>query len=104
MSFYERHLLPPLIEQALAEARRVLKPQGRLLFCEHGLAPDAAVQRWQRTLAPLWQGLAGGCHLQRDAPQLLRRCGFRIDQLDAFYLPQTPRLLGFHTIGIASPV
>jgi ubiquinone/menaquinone biosynthesis C-methylase UbiE len=92
------------VEQALAEARRVLKPRGRLLFCEHGLAPDAAVQRWQRTLAPLWQRLAGGCHLQRDAPQLLQRCGFRVDQLDAFYLPQTPRLLGFHTIGIASPL
>lgn len=72
---------------ALREMRRVLKPGGRLLFCEHGLAPDASVRRWQQRLTPLWRPLAGGCHLNRDIPQLLRECGFQIGDLSSEYLP-----------------
>jgi ubiquinone/menaquinone biosynthesis C-methylase UbiE len=93
----------PALEQALEELRRVLKPGGRLLFCEHGLAPEASVQRWQRRIAPLWRPLAGGCDLTRDAPALLERWNFRVEQLERFYLPGTPRLVGYHSIGIARP-
>ena len=56
---------------ALREMRRVLAPGGRLLFCEHGRAPDESVRRWQDRLQPLWGKLAGGCHLGRDIPALL---------------------------------
>jgi SAM-dependent methyltransferase len=91
------------VEPALAEARRVLRPGGRLLFCEHGLAPDPGVARWQGIIAPVWQRLAGGCRLTRDAPRLLRGGGFRVEQLDTFYLARTPRILGYHTVGIARP-
>jgi ubiquinone/menaquinone biosynthesis C-methylase UbiE len=71
---------------ALKEMRRVLKPGGRLLFCEHGLAPDAAVVRWQHRLTPLWKPLAGGCHLNRDIPALIQAGGFHIGALDTRYL------------------
>ena len=47
--------LPP---ESLAEARRVLKPGGRLLFAEHGLAPDADVVRWQQRIEPIWKRMA----------------------------------------------
>jgi ubiquinone/menaquinone biosynthesis C-methylase UbiE len=71
---------------ALKEMRRVLKPAGRLLFCEHGLAPEATVAHWQRRLTPYWKPLAGGCHLDRDIPALLAAGGFHVRQLQTGYL------------------
>ena len=71
---------------ALQEMRRVLKPGGKLLFSEHGLAPDLPVVRWQNRLTPIWKPLAGGCHLNRDIPALIRAGGFSIGQLDSSYL------------------
>ncbi|PZR48527.1 class I SAM-dependent methyltransferase [Pseudomonas sediminis] len=71
---------------ALREMRRVLKPGGRLLFCEHGLAPDLPVVRWQKRLTPLWKPLAGGCHLDRDIPALIGAGGFHIRELSTGYL------------------
>jgi ubiquinone/menaquinone biosynthesis C-methylase UbiE len=93
----------PDVALALEQMRRVLKPGGRLLFCEHGAAPDSSVRRWQARLAPLWLRLAGGCHLLRDAPALLEAAGFRIAELDTHYLRGTPRLLGYHSLGVAHP-
>ena len=75
---------------ALQEMRRVLKPGGKLLFSEHGLAPDLPVVRWQHRLTPLWKPFSGGCHLNRDIPALIRAGGFSIGQLDSSYL-QGPR-------------
>src|ERR1700743_3406667 len=49
--------------KALGEMRRVLKPDGRMIFCEHGKAPDEKVNRWQDRLTPLWRSCFGGCHL-----------------------------------------
>ncbi|MDF3032045.1 MAG: ycgJ, partial [Moraxellaceae bacterium] len=85
---------------ALREMRRVLKPGGPLLFCEHGLAPEEGVRRWQRRLTPLWSTLAGGCHLDRDVPALLRAAGFRCDDLQTLYLPG-PRPMTFNYLGSA---
>lgn len=89
-------------QSALAQVSRVLKPDGRLLFCEHGLAPEPAVQRWQHRLNPGWKKCAGGCHLNRPIVDYLREAGFTILQLDAGYLPKTPRIAGFVSAGIAT--
>jgi SAM-dependent methyltransferase len=86
---------------ALDGMRRVLKPSGRLIFCEHGKAPDAAVRRWQGRLNPLWNRLAGGCNLNRDIPALIEAAGFRVEQVDSMYLPGTPRFAGFEYWGWA---
>jgi ubiquinone/menaquinone biosynthesis C-methylase UbiE len=85
---------------ALLEARRVLKRGGRLLFCEHGLAPEPSIQRWQHRLTPLWATVAGGCHLDRNVPALLTDAGFQSRDLQAAYLPG-PRILAYNYWGAA---
>lgn len=87
---------------ALQEMRRVLRPDGRLLYCEHGLAPDESVRAWQRRMTPAWAKIAGGCHLDRDIPALLRAAGFRLPDLQSLYLPG-PRPLVFNYWGTALP-
>ncbi len=87
---------------ALREMRRVLRPQGRLLFCEHGLAPDASVRRWQARLNPWWRPLAGGCNLDRPIPELLAEAGLSIDSLESMYLPG-PRPMTYNYWGEARP-
>jgi ubiquinone/menaquinone biosynthesis C-methylase UbiE len=86
---------------ALAEMRRVLRPGGTLLFAEHGLAPDASVVRWQHRIEPWWSQLAGGCHLTRDVPLLLREAGFRAE-VDTAYIAR-PKALSFNYWGQAVP-
>ena len=88
---------------ALEASRRALKPGGRLLFCEHGLAPDAAVRRTQARIEPIWKHIAGGCHLCRDIPALLTLGGFAIDGLETMYLPNTPQWAGYNVWGAARP-
>lgn len=87
--------------QALSEARRVLKPGGRLLFCEHGLAPDAGVQKWQRRIEPIWKRLAGGCHLTRPVASGVAAAGFKLDDVETMYLPKAPRFAGWMEWGSA---
>ena len=77
----------PEVEASLAEIRRVLKPGGRLLFCEHGRAPDASVRRWQDRLNPVWGMLGGGCNLNRPISELLVQAGFHSDDLQTMYIP-----------------
>ncbi len=72
---------------ALREVRRVLLPGGSLHFLEHGQAPTAPVRRWQRRLEPLQKRLAGGCHLTRDMPALVRAAGLEVVELHEGYLP-----------------
>lgn len=88
--------------RVLAAARRALKPDGILLFCEHARAPDESVRTWQRRIEPVWKALAGGCHLTRDAAEQVRDASFTLDSLEEHYVDQAPRFAGFHQIGRAS--
>lgn len=90
----------PDISGALAEMRRVLKPSGRLLFCEHGRAPDIGINRWQDRLTPLWKPVSGGCHLNRPIDALIENSGFSIRQLDTGYVSPI-RITGFQYRGTA---
>jgi SAM-dependent methyltransferase len=87
---------------ALQEMRRVLRPEGRLIFVEHGRSPDPAVVRWQDRLTPLWRRVAGGCHLNRPIDRLLRLGGFEVLEMDRGYLAG-PRVSGYLYRGIARP-
>ena len=91
----------PDAHKALAEIRRVLKPEGRLLFCEHGVAPDPRVSKWQARINPLWRRLMGGCNLNRPIVDLIEQAGFSVKTLDQMYLPGTPRIAGFNVWGAA---
>ena len=88
---------------ALKEMRRVLMPGGRLIFSEHGRAPDEKVGRWQDRLTPHWKKITGGCHLNRDVPALLIEAGFECKDMQAMYLPG-PRTLMYNYWGEAFPV
>ena len=91
------------VERVLAEARRVLKPDGAYLYCEHGLAPDADVARWQRRIEPLWKRVAGNCHLSRPVAATIAANGFAIEDCESAYLPKTPRFAGWNEWGAARP-
>jgi ubiquinone/menaquinone biosynthesis C-methylase UbiE len=88
--------------RALREMRRVLDPSGRLLFVEHGRAPEQAVRWWQDRLTPMWKYLAGGCHLNRAIRDLIENAGFRIERLDSGYM-RGPRPMTFMYEGSARP-
>ncbi|MDZ7592235.1 MAG: class I SAM-dependent methyltransferase [Rubrivivax sp.] len=84
---------------ALKEMRRALAPGGRLLFSEHGRAPDENVLKWQTRLQPYWKKLSGGCTLDRDIPALLEQAGFR-PNFQSRYIPG-PKILSYHYWGEA---
>lgn len=85
----------------LAEMWRILAPGGKLLFLEHGRAPDAGVARWQERVEPVWKPLAGGCHLTRPIGAALRGAGFAVEPLGQAYLDKTPKVLGWMEWGVA---
>ena len=93
----------PAIERALHEMRRVLKTGGRLLFVEHGRAPEPGVRWWQDHLTPVWKRFSGGCHLNRPIPELIQHAGYRIGYLDTGYMRPGPKPMTFMYEGSASP-
>jgi len=90
----------PDVAVALEGMRRVLKPGGKLLFCEHGKAPDEGVRRWQNRLNPAWGKIGGGCNMNRDIPALIEASGFRITEDERMYVPG-PKILCYNYWGKA---
>ena len=89
------------VAAANKEMLRVLKPGGKMIFCEHGLAPDTNVSKWQSRIDPIWGKIAGGCHLNRDIPGLITAAGFEIEAMEQMYLPSTPKFAGYNYWGTA---
>lgn len=85
---------------ALQQMRRVLKPEGRLIFVEHGSSEDARVRTWQDRMTPFWKRIGGGCHLNRKVDDLITGAGFHIMELKNFYLPG-PRPITYTYQGVA---
>lgn len=77
----------PNMNAAFAEIRRVLKPNGKVIFCEHGKAPDKSIRKWQNLINPVWKMLGGGCNLNRDIPGIIQNNGLKITQMNTMYIP-----------------
>ena len=90
----------PNVVIANKEIWRVLKEDGRLIFCEHGLAPDKKISKWQNRIDPFWGKIAGGCHLNRDIQKLITDAGFSFESLDKMYIPSTPKFAGYNYWGV----
>ena len=92
----------PAVIEALQEMRRVLGPNGQLLFVEHGLAPDNNVRKWQDWLTPAWKRIGGGCHLNRPIRAIVEDAGFAIQQIETGYM-KGPKPMTFLYEGRATP-
>jgi ubiquinone/menaquinone biosynthesis C-methylase UbiE len=91
----------PEVIRANTEIRRVLKDQGKMIFCEHGVAPDDNIKKWQKRINPFWGKIAGGCNINRNIPSLIQESGFDIVEMEEMYLPNTPKIAGYNFWGYA---
>lgn len=86
--------------QVVKEMRRILRPGGKLLFLEHGRAPDEAIAKWQDRIEPVWKPIGGGCHLTRPITSAVEQGGFVTNQMGKGYLPKTPKPMGWMEWGV----
>lgn len=93
----------PGVADAIQGLRRVLKPSGRFIFFEHGIAPDVPVQQWQRRTEPFFHWAFEGCHVTRNIPKLISEAGFRIETVESGYLAPFPKSGSYCWWGTAVP-
>jgi ubiquinone/menaquinone biosynthesis C-methylase UbiE len=93
----------PGVTDAISGLKRVLKPNGKFIFFEHGLAPDPPVQVWQRRTEPLFRFAFEGCLVTRHIPSLLEKGGFNIEQIESGYLAPFPKAGSYCWWGTAVP-
>ena len=86
---------------ALKEMKRVLRSNGCLVYCEHGMAPESSIRKWQNRLNPINSYFSGGCNLNRNITQLITESGFKIQKAETIYLPGTTKLVGYSYWGTA---
>ena len=90
------------LSEAFTELKRVIKPTGKLIFCEHGMAPDKNVIKWQNRINTFWPKISGGCNINKEIPSIIESSGFSILDLENMYLPKTPKVLGYNYWGTAT--
>ena len=90
------------VSASLMQIKRVLKSDGQLLFCEHGLAPDEKIVKWQNRINKFWPTISGGCNINKNIPHLIGEAGFTISNMEQMYLPKTPKIFGYNYWGTAS--
>ena len=93
----------PGLSSAMSEINRVVKPNGKLLFSEHGKSPDMNVFKWQKRMNGIQKRIAGGCHLDVDIPNEIIKANFKLNKIDSMYVPG-PKFLSYHYWGVASPL
>ena len=89
------------LDDSMKEIRRVIKDDGTLFFCEHGIAPDLKTKNWQNRINPIWKRLMGGCNINRNIPEIISNSNLEIVDLETMFLPSTPRIAGFNYWGTA---
>jgi ubiquinone/menaquinone biosynthesis C-methylase UbiE len=89
------------VAAALAEVRRVLKPDGRLLFLEHGRSADEQIARRQDRWNGVQKFFGCGCNLNRPIEGLIATAGLEIRQLERFEMPGVPAISAAHYLGVA---
>lgn len=77
----------PNADLALEEIQRVLKPSGKFIFSEHGLAPDHKTSRIQHKLNPYWKKISGGCNLNRNIETVIEDAGLAFDSIEQMFIP-----------------
>ena len=91
----------PDLDNSMAEMKRVLKSDGKFIFCEHGIAPDQNIVKWQSRINPIWKAIMGGCNINRNIPKIISDSGFHITNITEMYLPSTPKIVGYNYWGFA---
>ncbi|MCP3987376.1 MAG: class I SAM-dependent methyltransferase, partial [bacterium] len=91
----------PDAHAALTEMRRVLSPQGKLLFIEHGRSDDSRIAGWQDRLNPVWRVIGCGCNLNRKTGEMVERAGFQLERIEQ--LIEGSRIFGTLYRGAALP-
>ena len=91
----------PDLDNSMAEMKRVLKSDGKFIFCEHGIAPDQNIVKWQTRINPIWKAIMGGCNINRNIPKIISDGGFDITNISEMYLPSTPKIVGYNYWGVA---